>query len=189
MEAHARLIKHDHPDAVTVYIGPCIAKKREADHSSFVDLSLTFEDLTRWLVAEGVMLTPEPDGLSESRARLFPPRAASAHHEAQPCDHLSQRGRDAKLHRGHQGPRFRRAFKLFYRDVRLRGQLHRRAGHGAPALPVRDYAIVNAYAGRNDFAVAQPMPDELAEPHAPSPSMPRTSARRRSKRRSARWAK
>ena len=44
----------NHPEAKTVFIGPCIAKKREADQSASVDACLTFEELIAWMAEEGV---------------------------------------------------------------------------------------------------------------------------------------
>ena len=41
MQAHCKEIKRKHPDAKTVFIGPCVAKKDEAEHyGDIVDLSL-----------------------------------------------------------------------------------------------------------------------------------------------------
>lgn len=48
MIACGRTIKHLHPDAVTVFIGPCMAKKaeaREADLKGAVDYVLTFQEM------------------------------------------------------------------------------------------------------------------------------------------------
>lgn len=48
MIASGRTIKHLHPDAVTVFIGPCIAKKAEAKESDLVgaiDYVLTFQEV------------------------------------------------------------------------------------------------------------------------------------------------
>ena len=57
MRAHCMDIKRRHPDAKTVFIGPCISKKEEADgRASHVDCALTFEELTAWLAEENVTL-------------------------------------------------------------------------------------------------------------------------------------
>ena len=45
MVAHARMLKKRYPDAAIVFIGPCIAKKREAAESGIIDGVLTFEEL------------------------------------------------------------------------------------------------------------------------------------------------
>ena len=44
-------------DIAMVFIGPCIAKKREAEaHPELLDVVLTFEDLARWLQSENIAL-------------------------------------------------------------------------------------------------------------------------------------
>lgn len=46
MVAHARIIKEKYgKDTAVVFIGPCIAKKREAKQSGIVDIALTYEEL------------------------------------------------------------------------------------------------------------------------------------------------
>lgn len=55
---HCRMLKaHYGPTAATVFIGPCIAKKKEAElHPELLDAVLTFEDLDRWLAEESIDL-------------------------------------------------------------------------------------------------------------------------------------
>ena len=73
MQAHCQDIKKRYPDAKTVFIGPCVAKKDEAEHyEGFVDAVLTFEELSNWLKEENVELKQEMDANDESRARFFP---------------------------------------------------------------------------------------------------------------------
>lgn len=48
MVAHAKMLKKQHPEAKIVFIGPCIAKKREAVESEMIDNVLTFEDVTQF---------------------------------------------------------------------------------------------------------------------------------------------
>ena len=74
MEAHCKLIKEQQPDAFTVFIGPCIAKKKEGDESPWVDAVLTFDELADWFADEGIELPyehvdPESEG---AIARLYP---------------------------------------------------------------------------------------------------------------------
>ena len=45
MVAHARMLKKRDPEASVVFIGPCIAKKREAAESGIIGGVLTFEEL------------------------------------------------------------------------------------------------------------------------------------------------
>ncbi len=55
MLATARLIKESNPDAVTVFIGPCIAKKSEArKYAELVDYALTFEELAAMITGKGM---------------------------------------------------------------------------------------------------------------------------------------
>jgi len=57
MTACARAIKKLYPDAVTVFVGPCIAKKaeaREKDIADDVDFVLTFEEMRDILDAAGI---------------------------------------------------------------------------------------------------------------------------------------
>ena len=69
MVAAARLIKEDNPDAVTVFIGPCIAKKAEArKYANLVDYALTFEELDAMIKGKGLEIDVVPDSGFESVA-------------------------------------------------------------------------------------------------------------------------
>jgi len=73
MLAHAQDLKRRHPDCKVVFIGPCIAKKDEADRYGTVDCVLTFEELTAWLARERIELQYAPDcGNVAGRTRIFP---------------------------------------------------------------------------------------------------------------------
>lgn len=73
MQAHCVDIKKRYPNAKTVFIGPCVAKKDEADHyAGIVDAVLTFEELTNWLEEAKITLSSEMDHDEYSRARFFP---------------------------------------------------------------------------------------------------------------------
>ncbi len=75
MQAHAIDIKNRFPDAKVVFIGPCVAKKDEADYyEGIVDEVLTFEELTQWLEDENEIIdySEEKDVTEESLARFFP---------------------------------------------------------------------------------------------------------------------
>lgn len=56
MVAHAKLIKKAMPEARIVFIGPCIAKKREGRECGLVDNVLTFEDLKSMLEEKDIRL-------------------------------------------------------------------------------------------------------------------------------------
>ena len=73
MQVHCSGIKRRIEGAKTVFIGPCVAKKDEAEQSyGIVDAVLTFEELDEWLAAEKIEIRREMDSENESRARLFP---------------------------------------------------------------------------------------------------------------------
>ena len=73
MHAHCADIKRRCPEAKTVFIGPCVSKKDEADFTGgMVDAVLTFEELTEWLKEENIELEPGVDKTPESLARFFP---------------------------------------------------------------------------------------------------------------------
>ncbi|MGN1113173.1 MAG: [Fe-Fe] hydrogenase large subunit C-terminal domain-containing protein [Acutalibacteraceae bacterium] len=73
MQAHCTRIKEMHPEAKTVFIGPCVAKKDEADlYPGIVDGVLTFIELKRWMDEEGVTAEPTHEKDNGGRARLFP---------------------------------------------------------------------------------------------------------------------
>ena len=73
MQAHCVEIKKKYPDAKTVFIGPCLSKKDEADYyGDIVDAVLTFEELSNWFGEEGIVPEKDVDNTEKSRARLFP---------------------------------------------------------------------------------------------------------------------
>ena len=75
MLAHAKDIKTRDKEAKVVFIGPCIAKKDEADvNIGLVDVALTFKELDEWLQKEDITLKEvDYDWKKEnSKARLFP---------------------------------------------------------------------------------------------------------------------
>lgn len=66
LQAHCRLLKQQFGEDVrVVFIGPCIAKKLEADaHPELLDMAISFLDLRRWFEEENihpVTLTPGSD--------------------------------------------------------------------------------------------------------------------------------
>ncbi len=73
MQAHCRDIKRRNPEAQTVFIGPCVAKKDEADYyGGYTDAVLTFEELAEWMKDAGVVPERGRDNDENSRARFFP---------------------------------------------------------------------------------------------------------------------
>lgn len=80
MLAHGKLMKHNYGmDSYMVFIGPCLAKKAEAEeaqHRDLINSVLTFEELKEWLDEEDIDLknldkTPF-DKKSYKRGRAFP---------------------------------------------------------------------------------------------------------------------
>ncbi len=72
--SHCKLLReHYGNDIGVVFIGPCIAKKQEAQqHPELLDVVLTFEDLDRWLAEEGIRLKT----IGTTSADCFEPTAA-----------------------------------------------------------------------------------------------------------------
>jgi len=50
----AKAIKKSYPEAITVFIGPCIAKRKEAQDNSDVNFVLTFEELDALFTAKNI---------------------------------------------------------------------------------------------------------------------------------------
>ena len=74
MQAHSLEIKKRNPEAKTVFIGPCISKKAEAEeYPGIVDCVLTFEELSEWMKEAGVEFEScaDKDNVG-GKARLFP---------------------------------------------------------------------------------------------------------------------
>lgn len=169
MQAHCQKIKQEHPDAKTVFIGPCISKKAEADaYPGYADCVLTFEELSDWLKQEGITVEQGEDHLEESRARLFPTTGGIL--RTMKCDspdyaYLVVDGIEnvlAALDDIKQG----RLKKCFIEMSICAGSCI-----GGPAMererrrPVTDTIAVNRYAGRKDFVVDQPDGKDLIKDH------------------------
>jgi iron only hydrogenase large subunit-like protein len=71
---HCKMLRANYGnDIATVFIGPCIAKKMEAEqHPELLDAVLTFEDLDQWLAKEGIHL----EKIADSAADRFQPGEA-----------------------------------------------------------------------------------------------------------------
>ena len=169
MQAHCQKIKQEHPGAKTVFIGPCISKKAEADaYPGYADCVLTFEELSDWLKQEGITVEQGEDHLEESRARLFPTTGGIL--RTMKCDspdyaYLVVDGIEnvlAALDDIKQG----RLKKCFIEMSICAGSCI-----GGPAMererrrPVTDTIAVNRYAGRKDFVVDQPDGKDLIKDH------------------------
>lgn len=73
--SHCRLLRKIYGNDIgIVFIGPCAAKKREADrHPDLLDVALTFQDLHRWFEEEGIA----PESLILRGDDSFVPEAAN----------------------------------------------------------------------------------------------------------------
>ncbi|PXV93829.1 iron only hydrogenase large subunit-like protein [Lachnotalea glycerini] len=73
MQAHNNDIKRRFKGAKTIFIGPCLSKKAEAEsYKDGVDCVLTFEELSAWLEEENIQLEYIQDTHEKGLARLFP---------------------------------------------------------------------------------------------------------------------
>ena len=166
MQAHCADIKKRYPDAKTVFIGPCVAKKDEAEYyEGLVDAVLTFEELTNWLKSEGVEPDREVDNTPESRARFFPTTGGilkTMTQDAPGYTYLALDGVEnciAALKEIEAG----KIHKCFIEMSACVGSCI-----GGPVMekyhrssPVRDYITIAGYAGEKDFSVDQPSPMSL----------------------------
>lgn len=161
MQAHCLDIKKRVPNAKTVFIGPCVAKKDEAEYyEGIVDAVLTFEELTNWLKEEKIELSKELDSTPNSRARFFPTTGGilkTMRQDAPGYTYLAIDGvencisalkdiESGKIH------------KCFIEMSACIGSCI-----GGPVMekyhrssPIKDYKAISDYAGEHDFLIEQP---------------------------------
>ena len=165
MQAHCIDIKKRYPNAKTVFIGPCVAKKDEAEHyKGIVDAVLTFEELTKWLKKEKIEIDKTMDSSEESRARFFPTTGGVLKTMAQDISGYAYLAIDgvenciAALRDIESG----KIHKCFIEMSACAGSCV-----GGPVMekyhrsPVKDYMSVVNYAGTKDFNVEQLNASEL----------------------------
>ena len=165
MQAHCTDIKKRYPGAKTVFIGPCVAKKDEAEHyEGIVDAVLTFEELTEWLKKERIDIDKTMDTAEESRARFFPTTGGVLKTMAQEISGYTYLAVDgvenciAALRDIENG----KIHKCFIEMSACAGSCI-----GGPVMekyhrsPVKDYMSVANFAGKKDFAVEQLTAAEL----------------------------
>ena len=164
MQAHSNDIKKRIPNAKVVFIGPCIAKKDEAQHYGNPDAVLTFEELTKWLRDEDITLENESDSNEKSRERFFPTTGGIL--KTMDCNesgytYLAVDGVNNCM--------------AALDDIAAGGlkncfiEMSACAGSciGGPVMekyrrsPVRDYASVANYAGKEHFEVDMPTHEQL----------------------------
>ena len=165
MQAHCIDIKKRYPNAKTVFIGPCVAKKDEAEHyEGIVDAVLTFEELTNWLKEENIEINRQSDSNPESRARFFPTTGGILKTMAQDSADYTYLAIDGVEN-----------CISALRDIE-NGKIHKcfiemsacvGSCVGGPVMekyhrsPVMDYVTVSEFAGEMDFDVVQPSSFEL----------------------------
>ncbi|MBQ8649391.1 MAG: 4Fe-4S binding protein [Clostridia bacterium] len=160
MQAHGLDLKKRYPDAKVVFIGPCVAKKDEAEHyEGIIDAVLTFEELTAWLNDEGIELTQEILKNEQSRARLFPTTGGilkTMQEREEKYTYMAIDGVENCI--------------AALKDIES-GKIHNcfiemsaciGSCIGGPVMekyhrsPVKDFMAVSRFAGKEDFDVAQP---------------------------------
>ena len=52
----AEIVKKEHPEAVTVFFSPCVAKKREALNDKNIDYVLNYEEVGAWMIALNIQV-------------------------------------------------------------------------------------------------------------------------------------
>ncbi len=165
MQAHCSDIKKRNPNAKTVFIGPCVSKKDEAErYGGIVDAVLTFEELTNWLESENITLSGEKDENENSRARFFPTSGGilkTMDCEEKGYTYLVVDGVEnciAALRDIESG----KVHKCFIEMSACTGSCI-----GGPVMekyhhsPVKDYMEIANYAGKNDFEISEFEPDEI----------------------------
>ena len=77
LQTHSAYLRHLYGnDIVIIFIGPCVAKKKEADaHPGYPDIALTFAELDQWLIESNIQLDTIDTGIE---VKLVPARAGKA---------------------------------------------------------------------------------------------------------------
>ncbi|MFW5893318.1 MAG: [Fe-Fe] hydrogenase large subunit C-terminal domain-containing protein [Bacillota bacterium] len=72
MHLHAKMIEDTHPDALKVFIGPCLSKKYEAEVEGTMDAVLSFVELRAWLEEESVDFEKKTKDNPRGKTNAFP---------------------------------------------------------------------------------------------------------------------
>jgi iron only hydrogenase large subunit-like protein/uncharacterized Fe-S cluster-containing protein len=170
MQAHGQKLRREHPGAYVVFIGPCIAKKEEADqYPGIIDCVLTFEELAGWLREENITINSSGAcNLADiGRSRFFPVCGGiirSMQERRKDYDYIAVDGIDNCI----------RAIKNIISGGLSNCFIEMSACSGSciggPAMDkehhmlISDYIRINHYAGERDFAV-EPYGKELMAKH------------------------
>ena len=165
MQAHCSDIKKRIPGAKTVFIGPCVAKKDEAEYyEGIVDAVLTFEELDKMFAEDRVEPETVSDSDEKSRARFFPTTGGILKTMAQNAPGYTYVAIDGVEN-----------CMTALKDIES-GKIHKcfiemsacvGSCIGGPVMNrakkplISDYLKIASYAGERDFDVEQPSPAEL----------------------------
>ena len=165
MQAHCQDIKRRIPGAKTVFIGPCVAKKDEAEYyEGIVDAVLTYEELTKMLNEDRIKLEPDMDSNAQSRARFFPTTGGVLKSMTKTVPGYTYIAIDGVEN-----------CMAALRDIE-NGKIHKcfiemsaciGSCIGGPVMdkvnkaPIKDFLSISEYAGEEDFVVTQTSPAEL----------------------------
>ena len=165
MQAHCLDLKKRHPGCKTVFVGPCVAKKDEAQkYKDIVDAVLTFEELTEWLKEKNIVIGQHRVANEKSLARFFPTTGGvlkTMRQNAPGYRYMALDGVENCI--------------AALKDIES-GKVHRSfiemsacigSCIGGPVMekyhraPVQDYLAIVNYAGSEDFDVDQPAEMEI----------------------------
>ncbi len=180
MQAHCKDIKRRIPNAKTVFIGPCVAKKDEASHyEGIVDAALTFDELSLMLKANGIVPEKNVVPNEQSKARLFPTTGGVLQTMKKDNPNFTYIAIDGVEN-----------CMAALKDIES-GKIHNcfiemsacvGSCIGGPVMekhhrsPIQDYTRVAKFAGPEDFDIAQPEKEALRKemqmipPHLAKPS-------------------
>lgn len=165
MQAHCKDIKRRNPQCKTVFIGPCLSKKDEAElNPDIVDAALTFEELTEMLAEAKIELVKEFDSNENSKTRLFPTTGGvlatlterdpeytyMAVDGVEQCRYVLEDIASGNVHKC-----------VIEMSSCVGSCINGPALEQISKTPMQNYMLITKYAGENDFLVEQPDALEL----------------------------
>ncbi len=160
MQAHCTDIKKRYPNAKTIFVGPCVAKKDEGErYDDIVDCVLTFEELSDWLKEENITLENVVEEKNEnSKTRLFPTsggilKTMACDAEGYNCMAIDGVENCISALKDIENGKISKCFIEMSACVGscISGPIieKKHCSH------IKDYILVNNYAGKNDFEVQE----------------------------------
>lgn len=170
MQAHCAYIKEKYPDAYTVFIGPCISKKEEADkYAGYADTVLTYEELSDWLKEEAVEIEPCEDDRSVNKSALFPTSGGvlrSMNRDGLDYSFLVIDGME-NCQKALEDIRSGEITRCFIEMSACAGScINGPVMKNSKPEPVKNYLAVDKYAGRGDVLDAIPESEKLVKDFA-----------------------